>query len=55
MSRIGQNGSVSSVKSVVKNCDLTYEQCSDLTTDITEFTDESHWPEWIRVLCVISG
>ncbi len=26
-----------------------------VTTDITEFTDESHWPEWIRVLCEISG
>ena len=35
---------------MVKNCDLTYEQCSDLTTDITEFTDESHWIEAIDVL-----
>ncbi len=26
-----------------------------LTTDTTEFTDESHWIEAIRVLCVISG
>jgi len=26
-----------------------------LTTDTTEFTDESHWPEWIRVLREISG